>query len=425
VGTSFDRYDVRDSLCCPSRASIFTGRYPHSTGVIRNQPPDGGWEVFHSGAEASTVATSLRRAGYLTALMGKYLNGYLPQGRFVPPGWTDWAVAGDAYRSFNYNLLVASPGNAPRVAWNGRRARDYLTDVISRRGRAFIADAVRNDQPFFLELAPFTPHDPYVPAPRDRGRFADVTVPRGVLFDAPQLRGAPSWLPEQPLTGREIAQLDRNFRKRVRSVQAIDRMLGDVRRQLRRLGVEQDTYVIFSSDNGFHMGQRRLTEGKQGAWDHDIRVPLVVAGPDVFAGAVVHQLAANVDLRPTFEELAGLVPATEGRSLASLLHEGFAPSWRDVTLIEHHGPPGSGDPDQQDHLAGKPPSYDALRFADALYVEYDNPSRAPEFYDLTTDPFERDNVYGLLPPERKAELARRLAAMRTCVGVTCLTADQG
>jgi arylsulfatase A-like enzyme len=200
-----------------------------------------------------------------------------------------------------------------------------------------------------------------------------------------------------------------------------------VRRLLRRLGVEQDTYVIFNSDNGFHMGQRRLTEGKQGAWDHDIRVPLVVAGPDVFAGAVVHQLAANVDLRPTFEELAGLVPKAEveGRSLADLLHSGFAPSWRDVTLVEHHGPPGNGDPDQQDHLAGKPPSYDALRFSDALYVEYDNPSRAPEFYDLTTDPFERSNVYASLPPERQAQLARRVAAMRACVGVTCLQGDQG
>ena len=99
--------------------------------------------------------------------------------------------------------------------------------------------------------------------------------------------------------------------------------------------------MVFSSDNGFHMGQRRLMEGKQGAWDHDIRVPLVVAGPGVPAGGLVRQLAANVDLRPTFEELAGLVPAAEveGRSLAGLLRTGFEPSWRDVTLVEHHGPP--------------------------------------------------------------------------------------
>jgi N-acetylglucosamine-6-sulfatase len=430
-GTSFSRYVVTDSLCCPSRASILTGRFPHSTGVIRNQPPDGGFEVFHPLAERSTFATSLQAAGYRTALMGKYLNGYTPNAavegrpRFVPPGWTDWAVAGDGYRGFDYNLLVASPAAAPEVVWHGRGARDYLTDVISRRGRRFIGDAVRSGRPFMLELAPFAPHDPYTPAPRDRGRFRNVTAPRGALFDTPQLEAAPSWLPTAPLTAPEIARLDRNYRKRVRSVQAIDRMLGAVRRLLRRLGVERDTYVIFSSDNGFHMGQRRLMEGKQGAWDHDVRVPLVIAGPGVPAGATVAQLAANVDLRPTFEELAG-VPVSaevEGRSLAGLLHTGFEPSWRDVTLIEHHGPPGNGDPDRQDHLAGKPPSYHALRFADALYVAYDNPSRPPEYYDLETDPYEQRNVYASLPADRQAELAARLDALRTCAGVTCLLAD--
>ena len=343
--------------------------------------------------------------------MGKYMNGYTPDGvvdgypRYVPPGWSDWAVAGEGYQGFNYNLLVASPGTASRVYRHGRRARDYLTDVISRRGRRFIGDAVRSGRPFMLELAPFTPHEPFTPAPRDRGRFQDVTVPRGPLFDAAPLEGAPSWLPKRPLTAHEIARLDRDFRKRVRSVQAIDRMLGAVRRLLRRLGVEQDTYVIFSSDNGFHIGQRRMMEGKQGAWDHDIRVPLVVAGPRVPAGATVSQLTSNVDLRPTFEELAGTpVPAeVEGRSLVGLLRTGFEPSWRDVTLIEHHGPPGTGDPDRQDHLAGKPPSYTALRFADALYVAYDNPRRPPEYYDLESDPYEQRNVYTSLPPEREQE----------------------
>jgi arylsulfatase A-like enzyme len=432
-GTSFSRYVVTDSLCCPSRASIFTGRYPHSTGVIRNQPPDGGFEIFHPVAEQSTFATSLRAAGYRTALMGKYLNGYSPTGvvdgrrRFVPPGWSDWSVAGEAYRQFDYDLLIATRGEAGRVVRHGHRARDYLTDVISRRGRRFIGDAVRSGRPFMLELAPFAPHDPYTPAPRDRRRFRNVKAPRGALFNAPQIEGAPSWLPKKPLTSREIAQLDRNFRKRVQSVQSIDRTLGAIRRLLRQLGVDRSTYVVFSSDNGFHMGQRRLMEGKQGAWDHDIRVPLVVAGPGIPAGATVSQLAANVDLRPTFEELAGVPvgPEVEGRSLAGLLRTGFEPSWRNVTLIEHHGPPGSGDPDRQDHLAGKPPSYDALRFADALYVAYHNPSRPPEYYDLDSDPFERRNVYASLPLERRQQLTVALDALRTCVGVTCLTADSG
>ena len=125
------------------------GPLPAFDGVIRNQPPDGGFEVFRPVAEQSTFATSLQVAGYRTALMGKYLNGYTPHAvvdgrpRYLPPGWSDWAVAGDAYRGFDYNLLVASPGVAPQTVRYGHRARDYLTDVISRRGRRFVGDAVR------------------------------------------------------------------------------------------------------------------------------------------------------------------------------------------------------------------------------------------------------------------------------------------
>ena len=114
-GMTFDRYVVTDSLCCPSRASIFTGRYPHSTGVLKNMGDDGGFGAFHPVEEKSTFATALQRAGYRTALFGKYLNGYFPFSRvdferpFVPPGWSAWAVGGEAYREFNYNLAVKPP----------------------------------------------------------------------------------------------------------------------------------------------------------------------------------------------------------------------------------------------------------------------------------------------------------------------------
>src|ERR1700754_4173349 len=159
-GTSFDSYIVTDSLCCPSRASIFTGRYPHSTGVITNGPPRGGFPVFTRVEEKSTFATSLQAAGYRTGLMGKYLNGYTVGRRFVPPGWSAWAVAGNGYANFNYGLLVKNPGGQPQVKRYGSKPNDYLTDVISRRGQQFIAGAVRARAPFMLELSTFAPHEP-------------------------------------------------------------------------------------------------------------------------------------------------------------------------------------------------------------------------------------------------------------------------
>jgi arylsulfatase A-like enzyme len=432
-GTSFDRYVVTNSLCCPSRASILTGRYPHSTGVMTNTPPFGGFEIFHFWGEPSTFATSLQAVGYRTALMGKYINGYRPgvvvngAPGFVPPGWSAWAVAGNGYPNYNYNLLVKTPGDEPaRTVRYGSRPEDYLTDVISRHGQEFIAGAVADGQPFLLQLAPFTPHAPYTPAPRHANAFPDLRAPRGVLFNARQRLNPPAWLPKAPLTNEQVAQLDNNFRLRAQSVLAIDEMVGAIRDQLRRLGVADNTYIVFSSDNGYHMGQRRLLSGKQTYFDHDVRVPLIVVGPGVQRGASIMRLAANVDLRPTFQELAGvpIEPRVEGRSLVGFLR-GLPPwDWRDATLIEHRGTRSvANDPDAEP-LSRNPPSYGALRFADALYVQYRNPAHAPEYYDMARDPVQRHNLYPSLSAKRRAALAAKLAQMLRCRGgASCQAAD--
>ena len=239
----------------------------------------------------------------------------------MPPGWSEWAGIGNGDRYYDYNLLVKPLDGPAQVVRYGSAPSDYATDVISRHGRRFIADAVRDGVPFLLELSAFAPHYPYTPGPRDVDKFPGAQAPRGPLFNAPQLEGAPGWLAKGRLGPLQIDELDSVFRRRAQSVQAVDRMIGAVRAQLRRLGVAENTYIVFSSDNGFHTGQRRLRPGKQTYWDHDVRVPLVVIGPGVPAAASVTHLAANVDLRPTFQELAG-VPIgarVEGRSLAGMM----------------------------------------------------------------------------------------------------------
>ena len=170
-------------------------------------------------------------------------------------------------------------------------------------------------------------------------------------------------------------------------------MIGHLEDELKAKGLAKNTYIIFSSDNGYHMGEYRLLPGKQTAFDTDIHVPLIVSGPGVPAGRTATQLASNIDLCPTFETLAGVpVPATvDGHSLAALWHGQQPADWRQAVLIEHHGPDDTpGDPDGQNQQHADPPSYEAVRTASALYVRYSNGQQ--EYYNTATDPYELDNL---------------------------------
>jgi len=428
-GVSFLSYFVSDSLCCPSRASTFTGALPHDTGVFTNSGPDGGWDVFHArGEEGATFATALQGAGYRTALMGKYMNQYPARPLngpgsppYVPPGWSEWDVAGNGYPEYDYKLA-----RDDRVVRHGHAPRDYLTNVLARNGLRFVDDSVAAGKPFMLELATFAPHAPAVPAPQDRGRFPGLRVPRDASFDEADMADKPAWIRDRPPLGDgEIANLDEGFRRRVRSVQAVDRTLGRIEARLAQLGVAGDTYVVFSSDNGFHLGQHRLTAGKLTAYDTDIRVPLIVAGPGVAAGARVGALAENIDLCPTFARLGGasVPPGSDGHSLVPLLGGGLAPSdWRSGVLIEHHGgAPPSTDPDFAPPSSGDPPTYEALRTARSLYVEYADGER--EYYDLARDPLELDNRADALTPAHAAALHAALGRLSECHGrVQCWAA---
>ncbi|MBU2669049.1 sulfatase-like hydrolase/transferase [Actinoplanes bogorensis] len=402
-GTTFAQYTVTDSLCCPSRSSIFTGRYPHNTGVFTNSG-DGGFGVFAKEQEKDTFATTLQAAGYRTAMMGKYLNGYQPGRDGVRPGWTEWDVAGNAYGQYNYDL-----NENGTVKHYGR---DYLTSVLERKATDFITSS--GDDPFLLEVSTFSPHGPYTPAPQDVDAFPGLKAPRGPSFDKLPA-DAPSWLASRPpLTEQEKTTIDRVYRKRAQSVLSIDRMLGSLRQTLEKTGVADRTLVVFSSDNGFHLGEHRLAAGKQTAFDHDVHVPLIMAGPDVRAGATVDAMVQNIDLRPTFEELGGVKPgsAVDGSSLVPLLRDGAADGWKTTGLVEHHGPGvAPDDPDKQNKASGMPPTYTALRTPDYTYVEYANGEK--EYYDRRTDPDELANKASSLPAERVAELHAELIRLST------------
>ena len=407
-GVSFTRYFVTDSLCCPSRASIFSGRFPHNTKIFTNRPPDGGYQVFHDRhEERSTFATALSKQGYRAGFMGKYLNGYLPSSLFVPHGWSDWVGAGNAYAEYNYNL-----NENGRLVHYGARPRDYLTDVLAAKGSAFISAAAAAGKPFVLELSTFAPHSPFTPARRHAGYFPGLQAPRGPAFNA-AVTNPPSWLAGRPpLRPRAIRRIDNNFRKRARSIQAVDDLIAKIEFTLAAQGQADNTYLVFSSDNGFHMGDYRLRQGKQTAFDTDIRVPLIVVGPGVPSGRTIRSLAQNVDLRPTFSRLGGAkVPrSVDGRSLVSLFHGKRVKRWRKAVLIEHHGPDLRG-PDRQ---SDNPTTYEAIRLKDAVYVEYRGGDR--EYYNLSRDPNELHNTYNQLSRRKRAGLHRMLRRLQRCRG---------
>ena len=416
-GATFSNYFVTNSLCCPSRSSIFTGKLPHNSGVMTNTAPDGGYAGFvANGNEPETFAAALFKLSYRTAMMGKFLNGYAPETDGIPEGWTEWAVAGNAYRNVNY--LFNEDGKMVKHP-------EYLTDKLSALGVDFIRASAGN--PFFLELATFAPHSPYTPPDRYKSLYPDLTYPRTAAFAARPDANAPEWLQRVPvMDDADKAEMDEIFRKRVRSDKAIDDMIGAARDEIAALGLTGDTYVIFTSDNGYHLGEFSMRPGKRTPFDFDTNVPLVIVGPGVPPGIRIDDFAMNIDFYPTFLEWAG-APATttfDGRSLAGLLRGETGP-WRQMAVIEHaKNVPNADDPDKASLKAGEPPDYIALRLPGALYVEYSNNSDGVGYYDLVADPDALHNIAGTLPAARLARLKAMAAENASCKGAAACWAAQ-
>jgi arylsulfatase A-like enzyme len=449
-GATFDKYYASVSLCCPSRSTTLRGQYSHNTGVKTNGGTNGGFETAHRlGIESSTIGTWMQAAGYKTAYIGKYLNGYpdTVAPTYVPPGWNEFASAaqGHPYTEYNYTLNV----NGKLVPY-GRKPSDYGTTVYVGKAASFIEQQSAAHNPFFVYLNVYAPHQPATPAPQDVGKFAGVQAPRTPNFNVVQPT-KPLWVRSlPPMTPRVIQRVDSLYERRIESLQAVDRGIETLVNTLQKAGQLDNTYFVFTSDNGFHLGQFRMPSGKQTAYETDIHLPLMVRGPGVAPGSTVDALVGNTDLAPTFADMGGAqVPSfVDGRSFLPLLL-GKAPDGghRQSYLIEHwkevdtgtnrgNAPLEPADPDQTG--VGKRrangglrvsraslsniPEYHGVRTARYLYVEYS--TGESELYDVTADPYQLHNLAA--DPAQASVVARLrdvLHALETCSGSSCRTAE--
>ena len=411
-GVTFRESFVSLSQCCPSRATLLTGRYAHNHGVLSSAPPFGGAARLKA---TETLAVWLRRAGYATVLVGKYLNGYGRHDPYrVPPGWTEWhaVLGGSTYRYYDYEM-----NHDGRVRRYGTAPGDYQTDVVTTLAERVIRRRAAGRRPFFLWAAYVAPHtgqprdvlDPpgvptAVPAPRHRDKLAGALLPRTPAFNEQDVSDKPHAIASRPRIHPEA--LWETWRQRRESLLAVDEGVGRIVRALRESGELRDTLVVFTSDNGFMTGEHRLAAGKIVPYEPSIRVPLLMRGPGIPRGAVRTQPVWNGDLAPTLLDAARASAPwpLDGMSLLPLVRRpGLRPA-RDLLL---EGPTRRG-------LL----RYTGLRTPYYTYVEHLDGQ--VELYDLARDPWQLENLADR--PEAawlRALLASRLAVLRGCEGAAC------
>jgi arylsulfatase A-like enzyme len=428
-GVRFDKYYANFSLCCPSRATLLTGRYAHNHGVQSNFPPEGGYHALDS---KKTLPVWLKRAGYTTGHIGKYLNDYfLTDG--VPPGWDEWFTTVDP-TTYRYDGYLVNDNGLPRLF--GTSQADYQPDVMTRHAVEVLGQMATAGKPFFLALDYLPPHgepladvpvatrdNPPRPAVRHQGLFASEPLPRTPAFNEADVSDKPAHVRSRPLlSDAQISDVQEWYRRQLESVQSADEGIAQVIATLERTGVLHNTYVFFLSDNGWMAGNHRYPSGKLRVYDASQHLPLYVRGPGIPAGAHTRALAGNVDIAPTLLALSGATADldVDGRSLLPVLDDPGRSWWRD---IEHEYKPGLLNSLVATlQGGGSDPAYQAIRTDDDwLYVEHG--TGETELYDLRADPFEVNSRHAdLRYTGVRLALAARLAWLRSCAGASCRAA---
>ena len=473
-GMTFNRYYVPYPLCCPSRVSLLTGRYSHNNNVRGNNPPNGGYIGFSFRAAATNnIATWLQGSGYRTVHVGKVMNGYgqapFSTGLEVPPGWEAWyGVVNEDQTHYYYGYRLNANGTilppfgdsgdwetreygvrddpgCPTAPLNGlpcNHVTDKLTEIAVNE-----MVATSPEQPFYVQLDFTAPHGDFrrpagpEPAPRHYDWFKGARLPHdyseglneGNVSDKPRfIRDAPYLTPFERRVYRVYWQ------KQLDSLRSVDDGVKRVIDTLGYLGRLRNTYVVFTSDNGFFFGEHRLLGGKFLAYEPATHLPFLIRGPGIKPGTETGELAANIDIAPTLLDLAGVEPtkSVDGRSLVPFLEDPELRTRRPIlfeSFVETNDVEADGEIPTTDRpntagasngpvasasLLAPPKDYAGIRLGPWKYIAW--PSGEKEMYNINRDPNELNSLHRVpnFFPIRNF-LHREMTRLIDCVGREC------
>ncbi|KAI5275414.1 Arylsulphatase [Aureobasidium subglaciale] len=442
-GTYYDKHYCTTAVCCPARVTLMTGKAAHNTNITDVNPPYGGYPKFvKQGFNSAYLPVWLQEAGYNVYYTGKLFNAHNVDNYDspYPAGFTSHDFLLDPF-TYNYMNSSFQHNQDPPQSHEG----EYVTDVLAQKAYNLLEEAVEADKPFFLMIAPSAPHadiqnnsgtltfDAPVSAPRHAHLFLDVKVPRTSNFNPDTPSGA-NWI--RRLEQQNITNVDWNdhfHRQRLRALQAVDEMVDGLFDRMESLDLLENTYIFYSSDNGFHIGNHRMQPGKSTGCEEDINIPLIIRGPNVPINYTTQLVTSHTDIAATIFSLLNIplredfdgspIPVTTSAIAASPQKR------REHVQIEYWGfAGGEGIYDRRLHQNN---TFKGIRIVGEGYNFYYQIwcTNEHELYDMSKDPQQMVNLLqegntvemasGYAIGKLVTRLDALLMAQKSCKGERC------
>ncbi|KAI0193498.1 arylsulfatase [Astrocystis sublimbata] len=442
-GVEFVNHYATTANCCPSRVSFMRGQFVHNTNVTHVNAPGGNYDKFViSKQDQDYLPLWMKKSGYRTEYIGKFLNGYSQKNYFkTPKHWDHVAALIDPYTNV-YNTPVFSTNGERPIWYEGY----HQSDVIRAMALDRVEKLTSQDDPFLLFIAPFSPHvqnalHQSIPLSRHKDDFPEVQAPRNPNWNPSDeiQKQKGSWLASLPLMNESVKSFaDHSYRQRIRALQGVDEIMEDVIALLEKKGVMDNTYFIYTTDNGYKVGTHRIPAGKATFYAEDTNLPFSVRGPGIPHGVKSKIPGAHVDLVPTFLDIAGVPkdqwpPQLDGSSLLKQWHhpsestgvQAGQGNTKEIINIEFWGLCIVEAPNAAElGVPFKTNSYKTLRIVadDQAWLYSFWCTGDVELYNTASDPYELHNLAVNMTAETK-QLINRLNAIllvtKSCETNTC------